>query len=425
MRQRTEHRELPPTAGLPPKVKDLWPWPTEPLANALSCLIGHQRSWVTCSGTAALVVALTALARHSLRREVIVPAWTCPLVAIAVVHCGLRLRLCDLRPNHFDMAPDALARLCGPTTLAIIPTHLAGRVADVTTASVYASACGASVIEDAAQSLGASHPGGIPVGTLGDIGIFSLAAGKGLSIYEGGLLTTRHSALHDWLQQAVETTLPRHTRRELRRSIEFLGYTALYNPCGLCLAYGRPLRRALQNGDPVGAVGDRFPLTIPLHRVGRWREAVAARAATRLPGFLDALQAQAQPRLQALRNIPGVTVLDDTPGARGTWPFLLLVLPGQAQRDAVLERLWTLGVGISRLFIHALPDYDYLRPFIDPIDVPNARDIAARSLTISNTLWMEDSTFVSILTVLESVLARYDRRRAPFRSLPAISSPQK
>ncbi|WP_202974405.1 hypothetical protein, partial [Staphylococcus pseudintermedius] len=80
-------------------------------------------------------------------------------------------------------------------------------------------------------------------------------------------------ALREQLQRtAARIALP-SARWELRRSIELLGYTALYRPHGLRLAYGNPLRRALRRGDPVAAVGDDFELPLPLHPVGRWRPA--------------------------------------------------------------------------------------------------------------------------------------------------------
>src|SRR6185437_100016 len=50
-----------------------------------------------------------------------------PLVAIAVHQAGLELQLCDLRPGHYDMDPQALRTTCDERTLAILPTHLAGR----------------------------------------------------------------------------------------------------------------------------------------------------------------------------------------------------------------------------------------------------------------------------------------------------------
>jgi dTDP-4-amino-4,6-dideoxygalactose transaminase len=151
-------------------------------------------------------------------------------------------------------------------------------------------------------------------------------------------------------------------------------------------------------------VGDDFALTVPLHRVGHWRRAVGAHAATRLPAFLRELAAQAHRRVLRLRRIAGVEVLDDPADAQGTWPFLLLLVPSQRIRDAVLAQLWTSGYGVSRLFIHALPDYTYLAAIVPARDLPNARDFAARSLTISNSLWLTDADFEAICAVLGTVL---------------------
>ena len=337
------------------------------------------------------------------RRRVVVPAFTCPLVAIAVHQAGLELQLCDLRPGHYDMDPNALRAACDERTLAIIPTHLAGRVADVDDAVAVAQSVGAYVIEDAAQALGARRDG-VSVGLAGDIGFFSLAAGKGLSIYEGGLLLARDSLLRERLARTAARAVPRNFGWEWKRSLELLGYVALYRPRGLRLAYGNPLRRALRRGDPVAAVGDDFPLSIPLHKVGRWRQGVGAHAAARLPVFLDQLAAQARRRLPRLHGIDGIKVLDDPAGAHGTWPFLLLLLPDAKRRDAALAELWQTGYGVSRLFIHALPDYAYLEGMVPSQHVPHARDFAARSLTISNSPWLDDGDFETICRTLEAVL---------------------
>jgi perosamine synthetase len=398
------HHELPPTAGLPLQLSDLRPGPAT-LAADIAAQLGTPALQVECSGTASLLITLTALRTlQPRRRRVVVPAYTCPLVAIAVQQAGLELQLCDLRAGHYDMDPVALRAACDERTLAIIPTHLAGRVADVTDALAVANNVGAYVVEDAAQALGARCDG-VSVGLLGDIGFFSLAAGKGLSTYEGGLLLTRDPSLRELLARTAARIVPTSVWMECRRSLELIGYTALYRPSGLRLAYGNPLRRALRRGDPVAAVGDDFPLTIPLHRVGRWRQTVGARAAARLPAFLDQLSAQAQRRLPRLRRIDGIEVLDDPLGAQGTWPFLLLLLPDQQRRDATLAQLWPSGMGVSRLFIDALPDYAYLAHIVPAQDVPNARDFAARSLTISNSPWLDDEAFETICRTLEAVLA--------------------
>jgi dTDP-4-amino-4,6-dideoxygalactose transaminase len=396
--------ELPPTAGLPLQLADLRPGAAT-LGGKLAAQLEVPALQLECSGTACLLTSLLALrALQPQRRRVVVPAYNCPLVAIAVHQAGLELALCDLRPGHYDMDPVALRAACDEHTLAIVPTHLAGRVADVADAVAVARSVGAYVIEDAAQALGARHQG-VSVGLLGDIGFFSLAADKGLSIYEGGLLLARDPALREHLATTFARQVPRSLLWESRRSLELLGYAALYRPGGLRLAYGAPLRRALRRGDPVAAVGDDFPLTVPLHRVGHWRQRVGARAAARLPAFNARLTAQARQRVQRLRRIEGITVLDDPAGASGIWPFLLLLLPDEKRRDAVLAQLWQSGLGVSRLFIHALTDYAYLAGVVPPQPMPHARDFAARSLSISNSLWLSDADFELICSVLAAVLA--------------------
>lgn len=401
---RHARHEVPPTAGLPLQLRDLWPGPAA-LAETLTAQLGTPSLLLTCSGTAALLVALRTLAERSpSRRVVVVPAYTCPLVAIAVHSLGLQLRLCDARVGHFDMDPQALSHACDDDTLAIVPTHLAGLVAEMENVLAVARRCGAYVIEDAAQALGAREQGR-SVGLRGDIGFFSLAAGKGLSIYEGGLLSACDPELREALARNAAATMPHRFGWELRRSIELLGLTALYRPRGLSLAYGRPLRRALRRGDPVAAVGDDFPPTIPLHCVGRWRAGVGTRAAARLPTFLHALREQAAVRVSRLQRIPGLHVFQPAPGTEGSWPFLLVRFDAADSCRAALDELWTAGVGVSRLFVHALPDYAYLADRAPQTPTPNARDFAARSLTISNSPWLGNADFKRICEVLERISA--------------------
>lgn len=395
--------ELPPTAGLPLRWSDFAPGAAAPLAPQLARLLelDDGAATLTCSGTAALVLALSALGRDSARRDVIVPAYTCPLVAIAVAHCGLNLRLCDTRPGHFEMDPDALAALCGPDTLAIVPAHLGGRLADLGAPVRLARAVGARVIEDAAQALGARHADGTPAGAAGDLGILSLAAGKGLSIFEGGALIAHDPALRARIAELAPQVLPRSLRWEARRCVELIGYALFYGPRGLRWVYGAPLRRALRRGDEVAAAQDEFSLRIPLHRVGGWRRAIGARAAPRLPAFLDAARQRALARSAQLRGIEGVQVLGDRRGERGTWPTLTLLFADPAARDAALARLWGAGLGVSWPFVRALPDYAYLRGIVASAPMPNAADFAARVLAVGNSEWLDDAAFARIAQVLQ------------------------
>jgi len=395
-------REIPPTAGLPLQWRDLLPArSTVALSERLALLLGIEEVQVTCSGTAALVIALSVLGAESERREVIVPAYTCPLVALAVAHCGLTLRICDLQPDGMGMDPAKLALLCGSQTLAIVPTYLGGRVLDIQDVLDCAARAGASVIEDAAQAMGARHADGTPVGMRGDIGFYSMAVGKGLTMYEGGVLMSRHPHLRDKLRNMAKISAPRQVAWELRRSFELLGYAAFYRPRGLPLVYGAPLRRALRRNDAQAAAGDLLPAKIALHRVGAWRQSVAARAATRWPAYQAVLRSQAQRRKASLRKIAAIGVIDDAPGAQGVWPVLLVRMPDGVARDAALTELWGAGVGVGVPFARALPDYASLRDIVPAADVPNARAFAARVLTITNSHWLDDLTFERIVDSIE------------------------
>ncbi|HVB84035.1 MAG TPA: aminotransferase class I/II-fold pyridoxal phosphate-dependent enzyme [Rhodanobacteraceae bacterium] len=396
--------ELPPTAGVPLRWGDLVPRGESDLAAAAAAWLGTDAALLTGSGAAALVVALEALKTLApQRRTVAVPAYTCPLVPLAVVRAGLVPVPVDLAPGHFDLDPDALEAAVDADTLVVLPTHLAGQVADVDAARAVAARHGAFVIEDAAQAFGAAL-GRERVGLAGDIGLFSFGVGKGLTIYEGGLLVARDPAVRAALREAAARLLHPHPLHETKACIELLGYAALYRPSLLGLVYGRPLRRALARRDVIAACRDNVGLGIPLHRPGRWRARVGVRALARLHAAHASAGERAARRMAALEALPGVRFCRGVPGSIPVWPYLLVHLPDEACRDAALARLWPSGLGVGRLFAHALPDYPFLRGVVPATAVPHARNFAARTLTISNSPWLDDARFARIVDVLRQTL---------------------
>lgn len=403
---------VPPTAGLPLRAADLRPWGRENFAQALAQWLGVEQVQLECSGTSALMVALRTLkARQPQRSEVIAPAYTCPLVALAVAQCGLHLRLCDLRPDTLDMDSACLQALCSEQTLALLPTHLCGRVADVAAAVSCAQAVGAYVIEDAAQALGA-RINGQSVGLQGDIGFFSMAVGKGLSTFEGGVLISHDAELAHALGENSRRSTRPQPWMELRRSLELLGYAALYRPRGLYLAYGRSLRQSLARGDWIEAAGDDFGDFIAQHRLGRWRQRVGARALQRLNAFQQQTQMQAMARVEQLQSLGIEVIGDGASGAQGSWPVILIRMPDRASRDAMLQAHWAEGCGLSLPFVHVLPDYGRYQHVLtaaqqDP--AVQARDWAQRLIAISNSPWLDPPRFAALLQGLKQAIDSQNR----------------
>ncbi|MGT2463859.1 DegT/DnrJ/EryC1/StrS family aminotransferase [Sinomonas atrocyanea] len=148
------------------------------------------------NGTDALELALRAVGVGP-GGEVILPANTFVATAEAVVRAGARPVLVDVDPETLLIDADSVGRAVGPRTQAIVPVHLFGQVAPVEELLPIAVACGAAVVEDAAQSQGARRFGR-PAGSLGDIAATSFYPGKNLGAAgDAGAVTTHDGLLAD------------------------------------------------------------------------------------------------------------------------------------------------------------------------------------------------------------------------------------
>jgi len=154
---------------------------------------GMKHCFLFSSGKAALTLILKALHKiYPGRDEVLIPAFSCYSVPSAIVRAGLKVRLCDIHPDTLDFDFEQLAmslQRSADGLLAIIPTHLFGFPADVARIRNLIDDLKITIVEDAAQAMGAEW-NGKKLGTLGDVNFFSLGRGKALSAVEGGIILT-------------------------------------------------------------------------------------------------------------------------------------------------------------------------------------------------------------------------------------------
>src|SRR5690242_15190987 len=102
---------------------------------------------------------------------------------------------CDCGRSHSRDDPELVEAAITPRTRALMPVHLFGQAADMNPLMAIAQKYGLRVIEDAAQAQGARYNGSV-VGTIGDIGAFSLYYSKNLGGYgEAGVMTTNDPQL--------------------------------------------------------------------------------------------------------------------------------------------------------------------------------------------------------------------------------------
>lgn len=169
------------------------------LEAAVAECCGARHAIGCASGSDALLLALMAIDVGP-GDEVIVPSFTFFATASAVARLGAKVVFVDIDPETYNLDPAAVAAAVTPATKAIIPVHLFGQCADMTSINDIAREHSLTVIEDAAQAIGAEH-NGVRAGSIGEIGCFSFYPTKNLGgMGDGGMLTTNDDQLADKLQ---------------------------------------------------------------------------------------------------------------------------------------------------------------------------------------------------------------------------------
>jgi 8-amino-3,8-dideoxy-alpha-D-manno-octulosonate transaminase len=156
--------------------------------------MGTRYALAVTSGTAALQCAVNAL-EVGPGDEVILPAWTWHSCYTAILLAGGLPVFAEI-DESFNIDPADIEHRITPRTKAIMAVHLQGSPADLDRILPIARKHNLRIIEDCAQSLGASYKGR-PVGSIGDIGIYSLQLNKTITAGEGGAVVTNDPQLFE------------------------------------------------------------------------------------------------------------------------------------------------------------------------------------------------------------------------------------
>ncbi len=164
---------------------------TEGLAfeKEFAAYVGSRYAIALANGTVGLELALAVL-NIGPGDEVIVPSRTFIATASSVVARGARPICVDIDRDSQTMTAETIRPHLSSRTKAIIPVHLAGWPCDMQPILELAKRLDLWVIEDCAQAHGAKYRGK-PVGTIGDIGVYSFCQDKIMTTGgEGGMLVT-------------------------------------------------------------------------------------------------------------------------------------------------------------------------------------------------------------------------------------------
>lgn len=166
------------------------------LETGIAELSGVKHAIGVSSGTDGILLALMALGIGA-GDEVICPSFTFFATAGCVSRVGATPVFADSCLYCFNMDVADAAGKVTPRTRALMPVHLFGQAAEMDGVLALAGKHGLPVIEDAAQSMGATYRGR-KLGSIGTFGMFSLFPSKNLGGFgDGGVLVTDDGALAD------------------------------------------------------------------------------------------------------------------------------------------------------------------------------------------------------------------------------------
>jgi dTDP-4-amino-4,6-dideoxygalactose transaminase len=324
------------------------------------------------SGTAALTLVLLALKElHPDRDQVLMPAFACYSVPSAIVRAGLKIALCDIDPDTLDFDFEQLpGKLANPRLLCVIPIHLFGLPADIGRLKRLLRDPAVTVVEDAAQAMGGEWKGE-KLGTLGDVGFFSLGRGKALSAVEGGVILTDCDELGQRLRARV-AALPDY---------DAVGKLGLLLYAMALLILMRPTLFWLPSALPFLRLGEtRFDPEFRIRKMTAFQAGLTR-------GWQNKLASFRQVRLANVRAWAEILPLSFCRNAvrQKTVPDLIrfpFLLHTEEEADALMRESARLGLGLARTYPDAVSGIAALREEFSGQDFPCARLAARRLITL-------------------------------------------
>ncbi|MFI9387111.1 DegT/DnrJ/EryC1/StrS family aminotransferase [Kutzneria sp. NPDC052558] len=303
--------------------------------------IGNPRVATVSSATAGLHLALHLVTGgvgrgHDPDGEVLTTPLTMEATNWAILANGLRIRWVDIDPATLNVDLDDLARKISPRTRAIMVVHFAGYPVDLDRLDAILDEAETrfgfrpTVIEDAAHGWGATYQGR-PLGTHGNVTVFSFQAVKHLTTGDGGLVV-----------------LPNDELWERARLLRWFGVDRTAD--------------RLRNPPDVTEWGFKFHMTDINAAIGlanlEWSGQVVARHRANA-AFYD----------RELADVPGLQLTERRPDRESSyWIYPMKV----DRRDAFMKRMDDAGVMVSNVHerndLHTtVRDYAALLPGLDRV----------------------------------------------------------
>jgi dTDP-4-amino-4,6-dideoxygalactose transaminase len=344
------------------------------LAAEIRLHFGVRHVFLMSSGTAALTLTLKVVRSQSLEAEAIIPAYTCFSVPAAVLQAGLKPVLCDIDPSTFDFDHALLARSVTSRTVCIVAHHLFGLPSDVERIRALCRNRGVVVVEDAAQAMGVESDGR-QLGTVGDVGIFSLGRGKQITCGSGGIIVTSDDRIAAAIRREYEALPAPDVFETLTDFLQLAFMKVLIRPALYWIPAAVPFLRL---GQTI------FPTRIIVARMSGMKAGVLRRWRLHLTRS-NRIRSQTATYFRERMPLPTV----DDPAH----PYLRL--PVYAATPEHKKKIYSLsqarGLGLSAAYPAPVSDIPAVRALVNGYRCPTAEAVSKRLLTLPTHHWLSET----------------------------------
>ena len=364
------------------------------LRSTICLELDRRHCSLVSTGRAGLTILLSALKSLASpdRDEVILPSYTCYSVAASTVCARLRPRIVDIDRRTLDFDLEKLGNTDFRRVLAIVPTSLYGLPAQLSRIARIARQHDVFLVDDAAQSLGATLDGR-PSGGWGDAGILSFDKGKAISAIEGGAIVTDAAAIGT----AIREQMSGLHRPGLTKATQHAAKLGAYL---VCL---RPGLYWIPNAIPGLGLGQtHYRTDFALQLESRWLAALASTMWPRLREFTTARIANAERYRSGIPDTASLSNVEPVEGARPSYLRFPVLVNEPSLRARLLRDLDRAGIGATGSYPRSIADVPEVQqhqaceadakvgravaasiitlpthPFVSSRDVDRAIDIAA------------------------------------------------
>ncbi|MCP4535625.1 MAG: DegT/DnrJ/EryC1/StrS family aminotransferase [Chloroflexi bacterium] len=322
------------------------------LEEQFAKVCGTKYAIATSSGTTALHIALMAQGIGP-GDEVITTPFTFIATINSILYVGAQPVFVDIEADTFNINPERIKEAITPKTKAIIPVHLYGYPCNMGAIMDIAQQHNLAVVEDAAQSIGATYQGK-PTGSFG-MGCISLYATKNIAAGEGGIITTDDEALNE------QCRLLRSHGMRRRYYYEMMGYN--------------------------------FRMT-DLHA------AIAVSQMNRFEEFTSKRRANAAYLSQHITSVITPKVRE---GYEHVWHQYTIRVDGGRDRDAAVQQLRDAGVGTGIFYPVPAHQHDYVRKLVGKPDLPVTEQLSQEVISLPVHPSLSQADLEQIVTAVNAL----------------------